>query len=659
MVELVQNAQVPKSYSSFITYLDNVQKGISSTIGLLLGTGIASDDVNNVAATVSTSYTLDNGTYILNFLVDYDVPLSITYENAISNRNDGFFVDDKVKGAKSYVVPFDESEHIINGSSGNPVSLPYPTQVFYVPNYTVDNLGIIYVNGTPQKKSDVTVTGTSGQYALVSFSKITDGFIYPDPRLPNGDSTTVVFGDTLANWFSEFGSPIELTFSNLKISATNRPLLLDLYDVNTDVRAYLLVHSSFQEDKPYYEITSTNKLKIHIPQQTLDIFDPASTITKIYFVEVAELAEVNTATNRFVRQYKLPVTNILPDNSDLVIFSISKTTGKVTELVSLSNALIGDLYNLDPINGTLTIYNVDNLIPEDEVIAVAGYKYEPPMRPHNISDYTNQIVLYYNAGGTYIKNNVTSSSDLPANLFVYFYPDPLLDSLTSFLDAGGNIVTSPQLRIFKNSILISETPLSSITIPESFGFPEKEYKPVEFGTLVRSGYVYTFVPNQLASDPYQKLLDLAANLQLITQNSFTSVKVTNTYTISSGTPLVIPIDYVPPTATELAFYGLAGKLKVTDNADATVTKQYEIRLGYYDAVGDSFVPQYTVGSFDSGINNGFIEVMQNNFPQDVLWSTLTPNTGKYLALQIIVTNPSGETAFDYEVNLTNYINTKY
>ena len=350
---------------------------------------------------------------------------------------------------------------------------------------------------------------------------------------------------------------------------------------------------------------------------------------------------------------------MLPDPSSLKIFAISKTTGEIKELVSASNALIGSLYSLDYSTGYLSIYNIGGTVPEDEIIAVIGYKYSPPVKPHNLSDYTNTVAIFHSIGAVYEQSGVTADTDLPNNLYLYLVPEGKLRSIESFLNAGGNLQTTAQVRVFENGLVLSDTPVTTWYINEFESFQAFSVEPIELGTLSRSGYTYNFTPNPTANSPYDRLLALAANMPLITHTVFETEKTTDVKDISAASNLIIPIDFIHSSATEVAFFGLVGKLRVSDSANPTTTKQYSIDLGYYDQVADTFTVIQNLGSFDSGIDNGFIEVMQLTFPADAIWSTTTPDTNKYLAIRVSVTNAAGEVSFVYDYDLSLYINIKY
>ena len=662
MIEINTNAQLPKSYSSLTSYLDTLQTDISSVVKLLLGTGVASVSEADFSASISTSYSLVNNEYELYFESNYPNVISASYVDDSTDR--GLLIDSKISGSASYVIPFDEENSILNGSTNNPIEVPYPslTSLPIFPQHKLASVAsVVYINGTPQPASNISVVSKSQatNTAEIAFLSVLDGFIYPDPVAADGTLTDLILSGPMQTWFSTFGDPIELTFSNLNIKRTNRPLILDLYDVNTATRTYLLVQSSFQEDKPYYEIVGTSKLRVHIPAATQAAFPPASTQMRVYFATTLSRTEIDTSSNRFFRQYQLPATNLTPDDTELAIFAISRTTGEVKELVSSSNALIGSLYSLDYVRGILSVYNIGGAIPEDELIAIGGFKYAPPIKPFNISDYPNTVTLHFQSGGIYTKSGVTGTADLPNNLYVYFVPAQRLASVISYLDRAGKVATAASLRQFSNKVIISETTLTSWAIPQLGPFDSFTVEPIQLGTLAKSGLSYSFTSNPTAFDPYAKLLALAGNLSLISQNSFTTQKTTEIRSLPNGTDLIIPIDYMPANTTEAALYGLTGKVLVTDAANTATTKQYSVEVGYYDPVTDAFSSVQNLGTFDSGINNAFIDIRQATFPTASLWSTLTPTTDRYLAFKVTVINPAGETDFQYDYDLTTYYNLKY
>lgn len=662
MVELSSNQKTPKSYRSFVEYLQSLQKDVSSIVKLLLGTGIVSDSISNIAPTITTAYTLNSGEYTLSISSSYATELAAAYTTSAGNA--GLLVDNKINAASTFFVPFDETTHILNGSTNNPIEVPYPrlTAPAYFANYTVDSVGsVIYVNGAPQPNTNITVVSKNATLnkAEIAFSEIIEGAIFPDPIDPNGALTSVVFMDTMSTWFSTFGDPIQLQFSNLDIQRTSNPLILELYDINTNSHTYLKVFSEFQVDKPYYEISGPNTIKVHIPPATQAAFNPTSTQMGIYFATTVELNTSTSNNNKFFRQYKLPVGDLLPDSSALKIFAISKTTGEVKELVAESNSLVGALYSLDYVTGHLSVYNIGGAVPEDEIIAVVGYKYLPPVKPHHISSYTNTLAVYYSVGAVYEQTGVTADTDLPNNLYLYLIPEGKLHSIESFIGAGGGLHTTAQVRIIENEMLVTTSPITSWAITEFEEFQSLNVSPIELGTLSRSGYTYTFTANSTADSPYDRLLALAANMPLITQNSFETEKTTDEKTLPAADNLLIPIDYIHANATEVSFFGLNGKLRISDAANTATTKQYTLELGYYNQATDAFNLIQSLGSFDSGIDGGFVSVVQTTFPVDSVWSTTTPTTGQYLALRVAVTNQAGETDFLYDYDLSLYINIKY
>ena len=662
MVELSSNQKTPKSYRSFVEYVQDLQKNISSITKLLLGTGLVSDTITDIASTISSTYTLNSGTYTLSVRSTHPTSLAATYTTL--PENSGILTDNKINSSGKTVLPFDQAAHVINGSTNNPVEVPYPrlTSSPYFAGYTVDTIGTaIYVNGTPQDASAISVVAKDAAQnkAKIAFSKIVGGAIYPDPIDKNGTLTPTVFMGTMSTWFSVFGDPIQLTFSNLDVQRTNRPLILELYDVNTNSYTYLNVFSSFQVDKPYYEVSGPDSIKVHIPAATQAAFSPSSTQMKLYFATTVSLNTATSNNNRFFRQYKLPIGDLLPDSSSLKIFSISKTTGKIKELVAESNALVGSLYSLDYITGFLSIYNIGGSVPEDETIAVIGYKYLPPVKPHNLAEYTNTISIYYSVGAVYEQTDVTSDTDLPNNLYLYLVPEAKLSGIESFLGAGGHLQTTAQVRLLKSELFVTTAPITTWTIPEFESFQALQVTPINLGTLIRAGYTYTFTPNPTADNPYDKLLALASTMPLITHSVFDTEKTTDTCTLTATEPLIIPIDYMHDNATEVTFFGLSGKLKVVDTDNPTTTKQYTLDLGYYDPVTDSFSTIQTLGNFDSGIDSGFIHITQSTFPINSIWTTTTPDNNKYLALQVSVSNQAGETNYTYMYDISAYINIKY
>jgi len=640
----------------------SLQNDVSAIITLLLGTGLVSDSATNIEPTIVLSYTLNNGDYILSLSSTYPNKLSTSF--IAQNTENGFLVDSHIDRAATFLLPFDEVNHVLNGSTNNPISVPYPhiTATAYFPQYTIDSIAsAIYINGTPQPNPNITVVAKNAttNTASLAFSKVVGGAVFPDPVNPSGELTNTVFGATISTWFASFGNPIHLKFSSLDIQRTNRPLLLELYDINTDTYTYLKVFSAFQEDKPYYEIDSSDGLNIYIPPTTLAAFDPNSTQMQVYFATPVELDTYSSNNNKFFRQYRLPVTDLLPDSSELKIFAISKTTGAVRELVRESNSLVGSLYSLDYTTGLLSVYNINGSVPEDELIAIAGFKYAPPVKPYNISDYTNTVAVYASTGAVYEQSGVTSPTDLPNNLYVYIVPDAKLSSIESFLNASGKIQTSAQIRMLENGLILSDTPLTMWEVPAFDTFEGLVINPIELGTLSRSGYSYTFTANPTADSPYERLLNLAATMPLITQSTFTTEKTTEKKSLPAADTLIIPIDFIHPNATEITLFGLTGKLLITDSADETVTKQYDLELGYYDHLNAIFSPIQTLAALDAGLNGGYINITEATFPNDFIWHTINPTTSQYLALRITVTDAAGEVNFSYDYDLSVYLNIKY
>lgn len=661
MVELSTLPQTPKSYRSLSEYIRSLQEELSSVITLLLGTGLVSADATTIGSSLSISYTLNSGEYTLSVTSVLSDVVAASY---IIDSDSGVLIKSRIDSSSYDIIPFDTSNNILNGSNSNPIEVSYPnvTSSSPIAGYTIENIAsVVYVNGTPQPEPDITVVSKNQltRKAKLAFTKFIGGHIFPDPVTPDGLLTSVVFSGPIQSWQSTFGDPLNLRFTNLDVKKTNKPLILELYDINTSTYTYLKVYSSFQEDKPYYETVEFDRLKLYIPATTLAAFDPTSTIMKVYFATTVELETSASNNNRFFRQYKLPIDNLLPDDSDLKIFAISKTTGEVKELVSESNILIGDLYAIDYQTGRVSIYNINSAVPEDIMIAVTGFKYEPPVRAYNTSDYTNSIQVFYADGAVYEKSGVTSPSDLPPNLYLYYVPKATKESIESYISSEGTIKTSPQIRMFSNALILSESILSTYYVEGDEVFPSFSVEPILLGTLSASGYSYSFSPNPLSSDPYSRLQNLAATMPLIQAGLYTTERSTELKVLPTSEPNLILVSYIHSNATEVTFYGLSGKMRISDNSNLSTTKQYQVELGHYDHISGVFTPIQSLGTFDSGIDNGYIQITQPTFPNASIWSTTSPTNNVYLALRITVTNPAGELEYLHDYDLSIYHNIKY
>ena len=654
MIRLNEVAALPQTYTSIEEYLTELQKETSSIVYLLLGSGLASDTIDNVDDTFNISTT----------------PTSVTLTSSYSDKlfssfailNDpiykGMLISGKLNGVSKETIPFDEDLNILNGSLGNPITTGYMRYTEFVSGWSIDKIAsVVYVNGTPQPSDNISVISTddTNRKAQIGFRQIIGGQIYPDPIRPDGSFTSIVLGGYMANFFSELGDPIQLRFSNLDLFRTTKPLILEVYDVDSATRQYFLVSPEFETGKPYYSVAAPGIINVYIPDEIRSVFSPTSTVIYLYFAEIAELQNFG-GNNKFYRQYKLPVSGLTPDSSDLKVFAISRSTGEVIELVAESNALIGSYYSLDYKSGILNIYNIGGRIPADVYVAVAGYKYEPPLKPHHVGDYVNSIQLFYSVGGVY---NLGSPPE--DTLYVYLLPEAEYESLSSFVNAAGKIVTAPRMQKFVQNIYIFPSTLTgSWIVEDSTGFfGNTEVTPIFLGELHRSGSTYTFTPNPTADSPYERLRDLARSMSVIAANSYTTEKIREDETLPSTNVLIIPVDYVHDNATEIQFYGLSGKLYIIYPGGPT-EKSWQLELGYYDPDTNVFTPLHTLGTGTSSVSRGYFQITDPTFPDASIWGTTSPTTNVWLAIRVTITDgASGETEYRYDYSLSVYYNIKY
>jgi len=499
MLIINKNPQVPKRFSSYISALDKIQEDVNTGLFYLLPAGILDSTLGlNGEDFFSVETTYNAQTDRLKVVTKYahDEVFNIGFKS--TSKKQMILSTLEPNKFSSYHVPFDENS-LFSGDVINTVNFPLATIApTLVTNFSTDYFSSIYINGTPQRATDLQISENSLNRTFdVSFSQVRGGSIFPIPL--NKDkkfSSTPITGGTSSVWESNFVVPddngeeyINLFFDNLSSNTTPRILVVET-KIGNATSYYVIPKDVFDTDTGLFYFVDENDstaIKIKLSQTKLDELWPSNPILKFYFITPVEEFNPFSRNASFSRKYKLPYRNLVPNASSyLKLVAVNTITNTVTDIEQLGVAT-NNLYSIDYTEGILELFNVfQSLLQENTILCLVECLYFTPIQLDTLGDLGNTVSIYGESGTIKIVSNVT---DLPApidTMYFYAYLTENKKNFSSVLNQDTKIVSVHQFTEIETNFIVSLTPITN-----GLGFSDTAY--VFLGTLERQGPIYVFV----------------------------------------------------------------------------------------------------------------------------------------------------------------------
>lgn len=447
---------------------------------------------------------------------NYQKPLFLAFANDVEYES----VLDKIFGDEfeAHFEGIDETNLTI-GDAGNPFSIP--ANIFYTDiadtalnDYSTDFYNVLYLNGNPQKSTtpymeNVTLNTNNTSLVDIAFKQVKTGAIHPDPvGVDNKFNSAPIDGATLNLWYDSFSfvDPetseefLALRFSNFKVSTTPRILIAEILNVNTATVSYAYIPKDISQTATglYYRINEDEPYIILIPKQYFTTLigsnSPSTFNVKFYFaLPLEENNAFDASASTLSKRYSIPYSNLQPVTSDFKIFLLNTARGTIVEVTSLSNSIVGDIYNINYESNYLELYNIQlNLLNENTDVFITGLYYSPPVALDFTTDMANTIATYGTKGATYIQQNVTSASDLPNTLYIYAFASPQNVDFSSYYNSDAKLKTISQIQETTIRFLLSSSGTLATTVDTSNKSNLENYRYILVGYATRNGTNYSF-----------------------------------------------------------------------------------------------------------------------------------------------------------------------
>lgn len=635
MIFINNSPDVPKKFSSFTKALEDNYENTSSILYWLLGEGIVNfgdSDKLDAKNDFRISYFYNNiaNKYLLKFkYVNTEKPLRMTFTESTVSK--AYLSMLKGNSFYSQSLIFDDN-NLISGGSNSRITLPLRNLISDdVQDYSSEYFSSVYVNGYPQKTSNMTIEPDEKNNKLnIGFSSVYSGGLFPDPvDLYGLFNSSPITGVSAKEWIDYFGKnqtsyvDIYLKFSNSNIYKTPRHLIIRIVDSRTQTVQHFYVPKNLVSDEGiFYTIDPTDEETIIISvNKTSTIYTNYFSPTKytqnnIKFMFLNALENLSPFSVNFSglsRKYKLPNRNLVaPDAlSELQVLTYDTATNEVSDISLLNTNLLGSLFSLDYTEGTLEILNVlAGQITSTTVVLAYNIKYLPPLQIDYTGDFSSSITIHGTNGSTYIAENVVdavnSVLNLPKTLYVWAYLKENPKKYFPIVDSSGLLSSVNQYTQLDINFFITETN-EYTDILTTTDLTYSNTKPINIGFLnlntptpnstdpVTAFYSFSLNTNLMA--PYARYKNLLndSKVYLLDYKTFKIYDepdkpvVTPVRTIGTGTSAkrvarkYYRVGYVPANTEIIEFYGYLGRNRTVynDTGDVLVFNDFYNNIQYF------------------------------------------------------------------------------
>jgi hypothetical protein len=522
---------------------------------------------------------------------------------------------------------FDDN-NLISGGSNNKVSLPLRNLISDdVQEYSSEYFSSVYVNGSPQKISNMSIEPDEKNNRLnLGFSSVYGGAVFPDPVDTYGlFNAGPINGISAKEWMDYFGRDrnayvdVYIKFSNSNIYKTPRHLIIRVVDSLTQTIEHFYVPKNLVSDAGlFYSIDPSDEENVIVSiNKDSDFYTKyfATNVSiqnniKFMFLNALEnLSPFSVNFSGLSRKYKLPNRNLVaPDAlNELQVLTYDSATNTVNDISLLNTNLLGSLFSLDYTEGTLEVLNVlAGQITSTTVVLAYNIKYLPPLQIDYTGDFASNVTLYGTHGSTYVAENVldtaNSTLNLPKTLYVWAYLKENPKKYFPIVDASGLLSSVNQYTQLDINFFITETnEYTDILTTTDLTFSST--KPINIGFLNLS----TPTPNSI--DPVTAFYSFAVNTNLMApyaryKNLLNDSKVYlldyKTFRIydEPNEPVITPVrtigtkrvarkyyrvGYVPANTEIIEFYGYLGKNRTVfnDTGDVLLFNEFYNNIQYY------------------------------------------------------------------------------
>lgn len=631
MIFINNSPDVPKKFSSFTKALTDNYENTSNILYWLLGEGIVNfGDKDKINAKndfrLSFFYNNVSNKYLLKFkYVNTERPLKMTFSENITEK--AYLATLQGNSFYSENIIFDEN-NLVSGGVNNKISLPLRNLVSDdISSYSTEYFSVVYVNGYPQRISNMLVEPNEKDNKLnIGFSSVYGGAIFPDPinRYQIFDEAPIA-GASAKTWLDSFGKnntayiEISMKFSNSNIYKTPRHLILKISDSLTGTTEHFYVPKNLASSEGiFYTIDPADEdnVIVYINKEAYiytNYFSADKSIqnnVQFMFLNALEnLSPLSVNFSGLSRKYNLPYRNLVaPDAlNEIKVLTYDTSTNTVNDISLLNTNLLGSLFSLDYTEGTLEILNVlSGQITSTTVVLAYNIKYLPPLQIDYTGDFASNISVYGSHGSIYVAENVFDAANgilnLPKTLYVWAYLKENPKKYFPIIDSSGNISSINQYTQLDINFFITEnneytdilttTDLTfSTTRPVNIGFLNL-YTPTPTSVdPVTAFYAFSLNTNLMA--PYARYKNLLndSRVYLLDYKTFKIYDEPNE-------PIVTPVrtignkrmarryyrvGYVPENTEIIEFYGYLGKNRTVFNntGDVLLFNEFFNNVQYY------------------------------------------------------------------------------